>query len=52
MSKRAKLEITRDILKIIQENPRGIKITPLITNRNIKIPRVYSFSSQSGSGGL
>jgi len=30
MKKRAKLEIIKDILKIIQENRNSIKLTPLI----------------------
>lgn len=30
MTKRAKLEIIKDILKIIQENRNSIKLTPLI----------------------
>jgi predicted transcriptional regulator len=30
MAKRAKLEIIKDILKVIQENRNSIKLTPLI----------------------
>lgn len=35
MKKRSRLEIVRDILKIIQENRNSIKITPLIRRSNI-----------------
>lgn len=35
MVKRGRLEIIRDILKIIQENKNSIKITPLIRHSNI-----------------
>ncbi len=46
MSKRAKLEITRDILKIIQENPRGIKITPLIRKSNLSSQRFKEYYTE------
>ena len=35
MAKRAKLEIMRDILKIIQENRNSIKPTPLLRKSNL-----------------
>lgn len=35
MVKRSKLEIIRDILKIIQDNRNSIKITPLIRKSNL-----------------
>jgi predicted transcriptional regulator len=44
MAKRNKLEIIRDILKIIQEN-RSIRITPLLRKSNISSSRFKGYYS-------
>lgn len=44
MAKRNKLEIIRDILKIIQEN-RSIKATPLLRKSNISSARFKGYYS-------
>ena len=44
MAKRAKLEIIKDILKIIQEN-RSIKTTPLIRKSNLSTGRFKEYHS-------
>jgi predicted transcriptional regulator len=43
MAKRNKLEIIRDILRIIQENRNKIKITPLIRQSNISSSRFKKY---------
>jgi len=45
MVKRAKLEIMKDILKIIQDNQKGIKITPLIRKSNLSSQRFKEYYS-------
>jgi predicted transcriptional regulator len=46
MVKRGKLEIIRDILKIIQENRNSIKITPLIRQSNMSSERFKEYYSE------
>ncbi len=43
MQKRSRLEIIRDILKIIQENHNSIKITPLIRKSNLSSQRFLEY---------
>jgi len=43
MTKRNKLEIIKDILKIIQENNNSIKITPLIRRSNISTSKFREY---------
>jgi len=43
MQKRNKLEIIKDILKIIQENHNSIKITPLIRKSNLSSQRFSEY---------
>lgn len=43
MAKRGKLEIIRDILKIIQENHNSIKPTPLLRQSNISSSRFKEY---------
>ena len=43
MAKRGKLEIIRDILKIIQENRNSIKPTPLLRQSNISSERFKKY---------
>ncbi len=43
MAKRNKLEIIRDILKIIQENKKPIKQTPLLRRSNISSSRFKEY---------
>lgn len=43
MSKRGRLEIIYDILKIIKENPRGIKTTPLLRKSNLSTSRFKEY---------
>ncbi len=43
MAKRSKLEIIRDILKIISDNHNTIKITPLIRKSNLSTSRFNSY---------
>ena len=43
MVKRNKLEIIKDILKIIQENRNAIKITPLLRKSNLSSKRFYEY---------
>ena len=46
MAKRGKLEIIRDILKIIQENHNSIKPTPLLRHSNISSSRFKEYFSE------
>jgi len=43
MAKRVKLEIIRDILKIIKDNHNSIKITPLIRKSNLSSTRFSEY---------
>ena len=43
MKKRNRLEIIKDILKIIKENNNSIKITPLLRKSNISSKRFYKY---------
>ena len=43
MEKRGKLEIIRDIFKIIQENHNSIKPTPLLRKSNLSSQRFYEY---------
>jgi predicted transcriptional regulator len=43
MTKRGKLEIIKDILKIIQENHNSIKPTPLLRQSNISSSRFKEY---------
>lgn len=43
MAKRGKLEIIKDILKIIQENHNSIKPTPLLRQSNISSSRFKEY---------
>lgn len=43
MIKRSKLEIIRDILKVIQENRNAIKTTPLIRKSNLSSLRFTEY---------
>jgi predicted transcriptional regulator len=43
MAKRGKLEIVRDILKLIQENHKPIKVTPLLRKSNVSSKRFYGY---------
>jgi len=46
MAKRVKLEIIKDILKIIQENHNSIKYTPLLRQSNISSSRFKEYYSE------
>ena len=46
MAKRGKLEIIRDILKIIQENHNSIKPTPLLRQSNISSSSFKEYFSE------
>lgn len=46
MAKRNRLEIIRDILKIIQENKNSIKITPLLRRSNISSLKFKEYYSE------
>ena len=46
MTKRNRLEIIRDILKIIQENKNSIKITPLLRRSNISSSKFKEYFSE------
>ena len=46
MIKRGKLEIMRDILKVIQENHNLIKPTPLLRKSNISSSRFKEYYSE------
>jgi predicted transcriptional regulator len=46
MAKRVKLEIIRDILKIIHDNDNSIKPTPLLRRSNISSSRFKEYSSE------
>ena len=46
MAKRSKLEIIKDILKIIQENHSPIKLTPLLRKSNLSSKRFYSYLNE------
>jgi len=52
MAKRGRLEIIRDILKIIQENHNKIKLTPLLRKSNISSERFYSYLDELIQKGL
>lgn len=43
MKKRNRLEIIKDILKIIKDNHNSIKITPLLRKSNISSKRFYKY---------
>jgi len=43
MQKRNKLEIIKDLLKIIQDNKNSIKITPLIRKSNLSSQRFSEY---------
>lgn len=43
VKKREKLEVIRDILKIIQENHNSIKLTPLLRKSNLSSKRFYVY---------
>jgi len=43
MAKRGRLEIIRDILKLIKENRKGIKITPLLRRSGLSSKRFYEY---------
>ena len=43
MTNRSKLEIIKDILKIIQDNHNSIKITPLIRKSNLSSNRFSEY---------
>lgn len=43
VKKREKLEVVRDILKIIQENHNQIKLTPLLRKSNLSSKRFYIY---------
>ena len=46
MAKRERLEIIKDILKIIQDNHNSIKITPLIRKSNLSSSRFSEYFSE------
>jgi len=46
MGKRGKLEIMRDILKIIRENKNVIKPTPLLRKSNLSSERFQEYFSE------
>jgi predicted transcriptional regulator len=46
MTKRAKLEIIRDVLKIIQDNRNMIKTTPLLRKSQMSSKRFKEFYSE------
>jgi predicted transcriptional regulator len=46
MTKRAKLEIIKDILRIIKENHNSIKITPLIRKSNLSTQRFNEYYNE------
>jgi len=46
MAKRGKLEMIKDILKIIQENHNSIKSTPLLRQSNISSSRFKEYFSE------
>jgi predicted transcriptional regulator len=46
MAKRNKLEIIKDILKIIQENHNSIKPTPLLRQSNLSTARFKEYFSE------
>lgn len=52
MAKRSKLEIIKDILKIIQANRNAIKVTPLIRKSNLSSARFSEYSGELLSKGL
>lgn len=41
--KRERLEIIKDILKIIQENKNNIRVTPLLRKSNLSSERFYKY---------
>lgn len=43
MAKREKLEVIKDILKIIQDNHNSIKLTPLLRKSNLSSKRFYIY---------
>jgi predicted transcriptional regulator len=46
MAKRAKLEIIKDILHIVQESKNSIKITPLIRRSNMSSERFREYFNE------
>ncbi len=52
MKKRARLEIIRDILKVIQENRNSIKYTPLLRKANISTSKFNEYHSELISKGF
>ena len=47
MAKRGRLEILYDILKLVKENPKGIKTTPLLRKSNISTKRFKEYYSET-----
>jgi len=43
MSKRGRLEIVKDILRLIQENNNSIKVTPLLRKSNLSSQRFNEY---------
>ena len=52
MAKRGKLELIKDILKIIQEHHNAIKITPLIRKSNLSTARFSEYFKELSSKGF
>ncbi len=52
MKKRNRLEIIKDILKIIQDNHNSIKITPLLRKSNISSKRFYEYIKELQNKGF
>jgi predicted transcriptional regulator len=52
MKKRGRLEIIRDILKIIQENRNSIKQTPLLRKSNISSSKFKEYFNELTEKGL
>ena len=46
MAKRSKLEIIRDILYIILDNNKSIKLTPLLRKSNLSSTRFYEYYNE------
>jgi len=46
MAKRGKLEVIRDILRIIKENKNSIKPTPLLRKSNLSSERFQEYFSE------
>jgi predicted transcriptional regulator len=52
MAKRNRLEIIKDILKIIQESRGSIKITPLLRKSNVSSKRFYEYLKELENKGF